>query len=95
MAYGICSRIARSAVDHARQEGKKVGLLRPRTLFPFPEKRLRELVSQGVRRFVSVELRTGQMRGATGASGDSAVPVARVSRLGGNLLHLNQILSAL
>ena len=95
VAYGISSRIARSAVDTARQGGKKVGLLRPKTLFPFPEKRLKELVANGTKRFVSVEMSNGQMRDDIRLAVDCAVPVDLVSRLGGNLLDLNQILSVL
>ncbi len=95
VAYGICSRIARSAVDAARKAGKKVGLLRPKTLFPFPGKRLKELVAKGARRFVSVEMSNGQMRDDIRLAVDCAVPVDLVSRLGGNLLDLDQILSVL
>ena len=42
VAYGISSRIARAAVDLARAEGLRVGLLRPISLYPFPSKRLRQ-----------------------------------------------------
>ena len=35
-AYGICGRIARSAVRKLREEGYKVGLIRPKTVSPFP-----------------------------------------------------------
>jgi 2-oxoisovalerate ferredoxin oxidoreductase alpha subunit len=72
-----------------------VGLLRPKTLFPFPEKRLKELVANGTKRFVSVEMSNGQMRDDIRLAVDCAVPVDLVSRLGGNLLDLNQILSVL
>ncbi len=41
IAYGIVSRMVRSAIDHLRQEGLKVGLLRPITLFPFPKKEIK------------------------------------------------------
>ena len=34
--YGICGRIARSAVKRLRAEGYKVGLIRPKTVSPFP-----------------------------------------------------------
>ena len=42
VSYGISSRIARSAVEKAREQGIKVGLFRPKTLFPFPEDALKK-----------------------------------------------------
>lgn len=95
VAYGICSRIAKSAVDLAREAGKKVGLLRPKTLFPFPKARLMELANGQVKRFVSVEMSNGQMRDDIKLAIDCKVPVDLVYRLGGNLLHIDQIMAAL
>ena len=60
VSYGITSRIARSAVDDARQRGLKVGHLRLRVVWPFPSKRIREL-SQRVKAFIMPELNMGQM----------------------------------
>jgi 2-oxoglutarate ferredoxin oxidoreductase subunit alpha len=59
-AYGSVARISRTAVEMARNEGMEVGLFRPITLFPFPEKPLASL-SQTARSFLTVELNTGQM----------------------------------
>ena len=42
VSYGISSRIARSAVEIARDNGIKVGLFRPKTLFPFPVKAIKK-----------------------------------------------------
>ncbi|MFB3885281.1 MAG: 3-methyl-2-oxobutanoate dehydrogenase subunit VorB [Thermodesulfobacteriota bacterium] len=60
VAFGSMSRVSRTAVELARTEGMKVGLFRPITLFPFPEKALLGL-SQAVKSFLTVELNTGQM----------------------------------
>jgi 2-oxoglutarate ferredoxin oxidoreductase subunit alpha len=60
VAYGITSRVAERAIQMARAEGLKVGLLRPVVVWPFPEKRIRELTSR-VRAFVVVEMNYGQM----------------------------------
>jgi len=60
VAYGIVSRIVYSTVDMAREQGLKVGLLRPITLWPYPSQRLDELAEQA-HAFLSVELSTGQM----------------------------------
>jgi 2-oxoglutarate ferredoxin oxidoreductase subunit alpha len=60
VAYGITSRVAERAVQMAHAEGLKAGLLRPVVVWPFPEKRIRELASR-VRAFVVVEMNYGQM----------------------------------
>ncbi len=60
VAFGSMARVARSVVEMARREGVKVGLFRPITLFPYPEKPLRE-ISRRVKHFLTVELNTGQM----------------------------------
>jgi len=58
VGYGTSARIARSAMEQARQKGLKVGLFRPITLFPFPEERLRALAGPG-RQFLAVEMSAG------------------------------------
>ena len=59
-AFGIAARIALPAVQKLRREGLKVGLFRPVTLFPFPEKQIAGLAGDG-RRFIVVEMNAGQM----------------------------------
>jgi 2-oxoglutarate ferredoxin oxidoreductase subunit alpha len=60
VAYGITARVARMAVENARQEDARVGLLRMVALWPFPEARIRELAEQ-VQAFVVPEINFGQM----------------------------------
>jgi len=60
VAFGIASRIARGAINNARKEGLKVGLFRPVTLWPFPDKPLRAQ-AQKTRQFLCFELNMGQM----------------------------------
>jgi 2-oxoglutarate ferredoxin oxidoreductase subunit alpha len=59
-AFGSMARVSKTAVELAREEGMKVGLFRPITLFPFPDRTLLDL-SQKVKLFLTVELNTGQM----------------------------------
>ena len=59
-AFGSTARISRTAVAMAREAGLKVGLLRPITLFPFPARAYQSL-SQRCKRFLDIELNTGQM----------------------------------
>ena len=62
VAYGISSRVCKSAVIRARKEGIKLGLLRPITLWPFPKKAFAELGPQ-VKAFLDVEMNIlGQMQ---------------------------------
>jgi 2-oxoisovalerate ferredoxin oxidoreductase alpha subunit len=95
VAYGICSRIAKSAVELSRAAGKKVGLFRPKTLYPFPKQQLRKLAEKKDVRFISVEMSNGQMIDDIKLAIDCARPVTLVNRMGGNLLHLDQIMAAL
>lgn len=60
VAYGITSRIARSAMDKARAEGMKVGMFRPISLWPFPTEPLARL-AKTAKSFLAVELSAGQM----------------------------------
>ena len=61
VAYGISSRVCRSAVRQARKEGLKLGLIRPITVWPFPKKAF-DAVPDSVKAYVSVEMSlTSQM----------------------------------
>lgn len=96
VAYGISSRLARSAVDIAREKsGIKVGLLRPISLFPFPSKRIAKLAKKGCE-FISVEMSNGQMREDIKLAVNCAISdckdVHLVNRMGGNLIEVKDIL---
>jgi 2-oxoglutarate ferredoxin oxidoreductase subunit alpha len=60
VSFGTSARVAKTAVRLARTQGLKVGLFRPITLFPFPNQALLDL-SRRVKRFISIEMNTGQM----------------------------------
>ncbi|PKN06156.1 MAG: 3-methyl-2-oxobutanoate dehydrogenase subunit VorB, partial [Deltaproteobacteria bacterium HGW-Deltaproteobacteria-7] len=60
VAYGTAARIAKGAIKRLRDQGMKVGLFRPITLWPFPELKLRAL-SAKVKNFLVFEMSTGQM----------------------------------
>lgn len=60
VGYGIMSRLLQNVVETLREEGKKVGLFRPITLFPFPKKHAAELCDT-TKKFLVVELSNGQM----------------------------------
>jgi 2-oxoglutarate ferredoxin oxidoreductase subunit alpha len=78
LAYGITARVARMGIDLARKEGVRVGFIRPIVIWPFPERRIRELASL-VQAFVVPEINYGQIvleveRCAAGRA--AAVPVS-------------------
>ena len=60
VAYGTAARIAKGGVHRVREMGHKVGLYRPKTLWPFPSKPLAEL-SRNVGKMLVFEMSTGQM----------------------------------
>lgn len=82
VAYGCMARICESVVELARQEGIKLGLLRPITLSPFPRKEIDRLVPQ-LKSIMSVELSTGQMVEDVRLVVNGRIPVNFFGRLGG------------
>lgn len=95
VSYGISSRIARSAVEQSRSEGLRVGLVRPRLVFPFPKDIVRGLAAGPTRTFLSVEMSNGQMAEDIRLAIDCRRPVGLVHRYGGNLLTLDQVMDAI
>jgi 2-oxoisovalerate ferredoxin oxidoreductase alpha subunit len=91
VSYGISSRISRSAVEKARERGIKVGLFRPKTLFPFPEEALKKIAEERDCRFISVEMSNGQMLEDIILSIGCSRPVDLVNRMGGNLVDVKSI----
>lgn len=82
IAFGCTARSARRAVRQARNEGRKCGLLRLLTVWPFPEKRIRSLVEGGkVKRFIVPEINLGQLRREVERL--TSLPVERLNHAGG------------
>lgn len=82
VAYGASARIAKAAVRQAREEGIKVGLIRPITLWPFPKKALQKAAAH-TKAFLCVEMSMGQMVDDVRLAVDCAVPVSFFGRTGG------------
>lgn len=82
IGFGTAGRIAYSAVEAAREQGLKVGLFRPQTLWPFPENRLRQLAER-VERILVVEMNAGQMVQDVRLVVEGRVPVEFYGRMGG------------
>ncbi len=84
VSYGITSRVARMGVDMARANGVKVGTLHLVTVWPFPEKRIRELAGK-VGAFVVPEINYGQVVLEVERCASGRVPVVPVSHGGGGV----------
>lgn len=94
VGYGTAGRIAYTAVENARTKGLKVGLLRPQSLFPFPDRRLAELAKQ-VNRCLVVEMNAGQMIEDVRLAFNGQVPVEFYGRMGGVVPMPDEILKAI
>lgn len=96
VAYGICSRIARSAIEAARAEGIRAGMLRPKTLFPFPVAPLRKLAESAAKPvFLAVEMSNGQMIDDVRLAIACSRPVFLANRMGGNVITGEEILAGI
>jgi len=82
VAYGTAGRIAQSSVKQARDEGIKVGLLRPISLYPFPYDEIGK-VADKVKRILVVEMSGGQMLDDVRLAVSGKVPVDFYGRMGG------------
>ena len=94
VAFGSAARIAEKSVELARQEGIKVGLFRPITLWPFPTKEIAAL-AKGKKGVLVAEINAGQMVQDVRLAINGAVPVEQFGRLGGIVPDPEEIVDAL
>ncbi len=94
VAFGIAARVSKNAVNAARQKGVKAGLIRPITLWPFPEKPIAEAADK-VKAFISVELSMGQMIEDVKLASSCKKPVYLCNRTGGMIPSFDQVLDAI
>lgn len=94
VAYGTSARICQKAVEIARAEGIKVGLMRPITLFPFPKKAVKEMTER-VKGILCVEMSAGQMIEDVQLAVEGRVKVEHFGRYGGIVHSPSEIVEAL
>jgi len=83
-AFGLCSRISKRAVDMGREQGLKLGLFRPITLWPFPAPQIADIAGrEQVKFFISIEMNAGQMVEDVKLAACGQKPVYFFGRLGG------------
>ena len=94
VAFGSAARIAQKAIEIAREEGIKVGLFRPITLWPFPSKQIADMArtKKGV---LVVEINAGQMVQDVRLAINGEEKVEQFGRLGGIVPEPEEIVNAL
>lgn len=93
-AFGIAARVSKNAINAARKEGIRVGLIRPITLWPFPTAPFAK-AAQHAKQFISVELSMGQMIEDVRLATQCKVPVTLCNRVGGMIPSPDQVLTAI
>ncbi len=96
VAYGITARVALRAVQMARERGVAAGLLRPVVVWPFPERRIRELAARpGVRGFVVPEMNYGQIALEVERCAAGRAPTVLLPHAGGAVHRPEEVLEAI
>lgn len=92
VAFGISARVAKNAINAAREEGIKVGMIRPITLWPFPKDALLARADQ-CKAFISVEMSMGQMIEDVELAIKCKKPVYLCNRVGGMIPSPEEVLA--
>ncbi len=93
-AFGIAARVSKNAVNEARKMGIKAGLIRPITLWPFPDAPFKKAATH-VKEIISVELNMGQMIEDVRLASECKVKVSLCNRVGGMIPSPEQVLDAI
>lgn len=91
VAFGVAARVSQNAIDEARKNGIKAGMIRPITLWPFP-KEIMNRTADKVKAFVSVELNMGQMIEDIELATRCKKPVLLCNRVGGMIPTTQNVL---
>jgi len=94
VSYGVSSRTSLAAVDEARAQGIKAGLLRLITVWPFPEKLIKQL-SARIKGFVTVEINLGQIHLEVERCSGGKVPAFLVGHPGGTIITPDEVVETL
>lgn len=94
IGYGIVSRLLLNVMENLRSQGKKVGLIRPITLFPFPTEII-SAASESVKKFLVVEMSNGQMVDDVRLAVNGRSEVHFYSRMGGAVPSVKELTKVL
>jgi 2-oxoglutarate ferredoxin oxidoreductase subunit alpha len=96
VSYGIISRVCRTAIDNLKSEGFDAAMIRPQTLFPFPEKAIEDAASKdSCKVVVSIELSMGQMVEDVERSVHGKRPVKWFGKSGGDIPTPEEIIDVI
>ena len=94
VAFGSAARVSEKAIEIAHEEGLSLGLFRPITLWPFPEKEIKAW-AENKKGILVVEINAGQMVEDVRLAVNGALPVEHFGRLGGIVPEPEEIVNAL
>lgn len=94
VAYGTMSRICRSAIDMLSEQGIKIGLIRPISIWPYPKKAF-DLIPESCKGILCAEMSMGQMLDDVLISNKNRFPVAFFGRTGGMVPEPEEIVEAI
>jgi len=94
ISFGSTARSARRAVINAREKGIKAGLLRLKTIWPFPDREIEE-ISGPVRKIIVAEMNLGQIAHEVEWATRRSKPVIRVNKINGEPITPNEIFNAI
>jgi 2-oxoglutarate ferredoxin oxidoreductase subunit alpha len=94
VSYGVSARTSLAAVDDAREQGIRAGLLRLITVWPFPEEQIRAL-AQRIKGFVTVEINLGQIHLEVERCAGGKAPAFLVGHAGGTIIPPERVLETL
>jgi 2-oxoglutarate ferredoxin oxidoreductase subunit alpha len=90
IAYGTSARVSKAAMNLLRKEGMKIGMIRPITLFPFPEEIIYKTADR-VKKFLVVEMSLGQMVEDVKLSVNGKAEVGFYGRTGGGIVNVEEV----
>jgi len=95
VSYGTMSRVCKTAIDQLKEKGIEIGMIRPQTLFPFPETAVREAaVKDGCKAVISIEMSMGQMVEDVQLSVQGKIPVSWYGKCGGDIPTPEEVIDA-
>ncbi len=94
VAFGVCARVAKNAIDAMRAEGVRCGLIRPITLWPFPKAALLEAAGR-CKALLVVEMNMGQMAEDVELAIRCTKPVLSCTRVGGIIPQVDEVMAAI
>ncbi len=92
VAFGLCARIAHKTIDLAKEQGLRIGLVRPITLYPFPTEIISRLADR-TKAMIVTELNAGQMLEDVRLAVNGKIPVGFHGRLGGMIPSPDDLLA--